>query len=260
MKILLPVITALTLHLSLLNPALAQKEPLSNINTSSIKPQIKSTEIRLLEKNLAKNFPDLQISHVETTPLSGIYEVGVDDRLIYTDTAAQYFFVSHLLDLKQQKNLTEQRLQYLSKIDIKQLPLEQAIKIVKGNGSRHLYIFSDPDCPFCQKLEQELSQLNNLTLYIFPYPIKELHPNAEQIAKQIWCAPDRAVAWENYMLKKQQSNKNTECNTDVLTENIKLGKQLKITGTPTLFLADGQRITGMRSSEEIEALLKTVAK
>ena len=260
MKILLPVITVLTLHLSLLNSAFAQKDYQSNLNTSSIKPQIKSTERHLLKKNLAKNFPDLQINHIESTPLSGIYEIGVDDRLVYTDTAAQYFFVSHLFDFKQQKNLTEQRLQQLLKIDIQKLPLNQAIKIVKGNGSRHLYILSDPDCPFCQKLEQELSQLNNLTLYIFPYPIKELHPNAEQTAKQIWCAPDRAAAWENYMLRKQLPATTTACNTEVLAQNIKLGKQLKITGTPTFFLADGQRITGARSSEEIEALLKTVAK
>ncbi len=165
------------------------------------------------------------------------------------------FFVGNLIDLKEQKNLTEESMQTLSKIDIAKLPLNQAIKKIKGKGERVIYLFSDPDCPYCQKLEHELQKIDNLTVYLFLYPIPSLHPNAVNISNQIWCSKNPYQTWLDYTLEKKQPTNSKACSTPI-TQIADLGKQLEIDGTPTFFLKDGTRISGIRSAEELEKILK----
>ncbi len=216
-------------------------------------------DIKTLQKNLSTQYPEIKVESVNKTPFSDIYEVYMNGRIVYTDEAAKYFFVGNLIDLKQQKNLTEERERVLSSIDIAKLPLNQAVKHVKGNGSRSIYLFSDPDCPYCQQLEKELQKVDNLTIYLFVNPIARLHPNATQISKQILCAAQPYQSWQNYLINKQQPPAKSDCETSI-AQNIALAKQLKVDGTPTFFLQDGSRISGVRSAGEIELLLKEAAK
>lgn len=211
-------------------------------------------DIQSLEKNLQKNFPDMPAKSIHSTPLPGIYEVYMGGRIVYTNEQGRYFMVGSLIDLPEQKNLTEEREQILKRIDVKQLPLNQAIKQVKGNGKRVIYIFSDPDCPYCQKLELELAKLNNVTLYLFIMPLKELHPNAEAISKQIWCSKKPAQAWTDYTINKKQPSAKDSCETPI-EKNIELAKKLEITGTPTLFLKDGTRLSGAIPADELDKML-----
>jgi thiol:disulfide interchange protein DsbC len=135
------------------------------------------------------------------------------------------------------------------------LPLNQAIKVVKGNGSRKLAVFSDPDCPFCKQLEQQaLVGLNDVTIYTFLFPLAELHPDAANKAKAIWCAQDRTRAWQDWMLNGQLPKGATTCATPV-EENAELGKKLGIRGTPLLIFANGKRVSGAIPAQEIEARL-----
>ncbi len=211
-------------------------------------------DIQSLEKNLQKNFPDMPAKSIHRTPLPDIYEVYMGGRIVYTNEQGRYFMVGSLIDLPEQKNLTEEREQILKRIDVKQLPLNQAIKQVKGNGKRVIYLFSDPDCPYCQKLELELAKLNNVTLYLFMMPLKELHPNAERISKQIWCSKKPAQAWTDYTVNKKQPSAKDSCETPI-EKNIELAKTLEITGTPTLFLKDGTRLSGAIPADELDKML-----
>ncbi len=213
--------------------------------------------IQTVEQNLKKNFPSIPVKSVTNSPVKDIYEVYMGGRIVYTNEDAKYFFVGNLIDLKEQKNLTEERERVLTAIDVKKLPLDQAIKHVKGNGERVLYIFSDPDCPYCHQLEKELAQVNNVTIYLFLYPITRLHPNAATVAEQIWCAKDQYQTWQDYLLKKKTPAKVTSCTTPI-EKNIQLAKTLDVDGTPTFFLKDGSRVSGTRSAGEIELLLKAV--
>lgn len=145
-------------------------------------------DIQTVEKNLKQNFPDIPVKSVKNSPVKDVYEVYMGGRIVYTTDEAKYFFVGNLIDLKEQKNLTEESIQVLSKIDVSKLPLDQAIKQVKGKGERVIYLFSDPDCPYCHKLEQELKKIDNVTIYLFLYPIATLHPNAVEISNKIWCS------------------------------------------------------------------------
>ena len=208
-----------------------------------------------LEKNLKANYPEIPMQVIGETPIKKIYTVQVGDGLVYTDENARYFFVGNLVDFKNKENLTAKQEQELNKIDVSKLPLDQAIKHVKGNGERIMYVFSDPDCPYCKKLEQAMTSIDNVTIYLFLYPVRNLHPNAETAAQQIWCSSNRYEAWEDYMINAQSPDSSNHCENPI-EKNIQLGRTLKVAGTPTIFLKDGQRITGGRDADEIEALLK----
>lgn len=210
-----------------------------------------------LEKNLKHNYPDLPFQVINETPVKKIYSVKIGDSLVYTDEQARYFFVGNLVDFKTKENLTTKQEQKINKIDVSTLPLEQAIKHVKGNGERVLYVFSDPDCPYCKQLEQAMTSIDNVTIYLFLYPIVNIHPHADVIAQQIWCSSNPYEAWEDYMLHSKAPAASSQCKHPI-SANMQLGKTLKVAGTPTFFLQDGQRIVGGRDSSEIEALLQSV--
>lgn len=123
-------------------------------------------DISTLKQNLKTQYPEIEAKSVNTTPIKDIYEVYMGGRIVYTNEDAKYFFVGNLIDLKAQKNLTEERQSALTAIDVKSLPLNQAIKHVKGKGERVIYLFSDPDCPYCQHLEKDLKNIDNLTIYL----------------------------------------------------------------------------------------------
>ncbi|WP_151804130.1 DsbC family protein [Acinetobacter bereziniae] len=214
-------------------------------------------DIKTLEQNLKTKYPEIEVKSVQNSPIKDVYEVYMGGRIVYTNEEAKYFFVGNLIDLKEQKNLTAEREQTLKSIDVKALPLKQAIKHVKGKGERTIYVFSDPDCPYCQHLEKELKNVDNVTIYLFLYPITRLHPNAENVSQQIWCAKNPYQAWQDYTLDKKQPSSTKSCTTPV-EKNIALAKTLNVDGTPTFFLQDGSRISGARDAGEIELLLKAV--
>jgi thiol:disulfide interchange protein DsbC len=203
---------------------------------------------------LSEKFPKADISSITKTPYSGLYEVIIDGQIVYTDENASYVFLGSVVDIKSKRNLTNERMAKLNAIKIDELPFDQAIKFVKGNGSRKLVIFSDPQCPFCKKFEQELTKVDNITIYLFPYPIASLHPQSAAEAKAIWCAPDKATAWQNALLKNITPKNSGDCKNPI-DANIALGNKLHITGTPTLIFANGERVPGMVPADKLEQLL-----
>ncbi len=211
-----------------------------------------------IRKALLTQFPHAKISEIAKTPYAGLYEVYMDGQLVYASPGGHYVFLGNVIDLAAHKNLTEARMSQLQRVDFNSLPFDQAMKWVKGNGSRKLAVFTDPDCPFCRKLEPELAKLDNVTLYLFPYPIPSLHPGSEKVAQQIWCSPDRIKAWNDYMLKGIAPTASPNCPNPV-KKNMALGEKLNISGTPTLFFQNGERIPGLVPAEQLDKLLSAAA-
>lgn len=210
-----------------------------------------------IKKNLTAQFPGAAITSVTKTPYAGLYEVLIDGQIIYTDETAAYVFLGSVIDTKAKKNITNERMAKLNEVKFDNLPFENAIKFVKGNGSRKLAVFSDPECPFCKKFEQELTKVDNITVYIFPYPIAGLHPQATAAAKAIWCAPDRNAAWQDALLKGVLPKNDGNCKNPV-EANVELGNKLHVSGTPTLIFANGQRVPGMVPADKLEKMLNSV--
>lgn len=218
-------------------------------------------ETVLFEARLKQLYPSTTFKGIRTTPVSGIYEVQMGENITYIDSSGKYFFFGKLYDMLNQQDLTEARTQEMSKIDVSQFPLADAITTVRGTGERKLIVFSDPDCPFCKRLESSLRGLNDVTIYTFLYPLEQLHPDAKRKSVNIWCSPDRSKAWDAYMLENKESP-NVSCPNPV-EKTIALGNRLAISGTPTLFAMDGRKRAGAADSQSISKWLdagKAVAK
>ena len=212
-----------------------------------------------IRKVLGDKFPGATIASVNKTPYSGLYEVYMDGQLVYADAKADYIFMGDVLDVKSRSNLTQARLAVLNAVKWDTLPLNNALKTVKGKGERKIVVFSDVDCPFCRKFEAELDKVNNITVYTFLFPIEGLHPKAVQTSRQIWCAPDKNKAWDEYLSSGKIPANDGKCANPV-EQNIALGAKLGIAGTPTIIFSNGQRVPGMVPADKLEELMARAAK
>ena len=209
-----------------------------------------------LRKAIESAYPKMSVESVVKTPYAGLYEVYMNGQIVYTDEKFSFLIVDgRVVDPKSKKDMTSERLNELNKIDFASLPLDLAVKVVKGNGSRKMAVFSDPDCPFCKRLEQnELVDLTDVTIYTFLLPLDQLHPDAANKAKQIWCSPDRAKAWQDWVMQGTLPKKTNTC--DVPLDKIAaVAKKYAVSSTPTIFFADGKRMTGAYPAAEIEKAL-----
>jgi thiol:disulfide interchange protein DsbC len=214
-----------------------------------------------VKKAVESAYPKFKVDKVTKTPYAGLYEVFMAGQIIYTDEKLTFLIAEgRLVDPKTKKDITGERLEELTRIDFNSLPLDQAIKVVKGNGSRKLVVFSDVDCPYCKRLERnELANITDVTVYTFLYPIEQLHPDAANKSKLIWCANNRVKAWEDWILRDQLPSSAGSC--EVPLEKVgQLAKKAGVTSTPTLIFADGKRMLGAQPYKEIERMLTAAAK
>ena len=210
-----------------------------------------------IRAEIAKKFPDSKIVSISKSPYLGLYEVAFDDRLVYVDEKLNYLFSGNIFDLRTMRNLTEAREKQLYAIDFDTLPLDLAIKNVKGSGSRRLAVFTDPNCPYCKKLELEMADLTNATVYIFVFPIL---PGSEEKAKTIWCSSDRLKTWEDHMVWNIEPRSDKACDTSALTSIAMHAKKLGISVTPTLIFEDGVIKPGTMKLEILEEHLAESSK
>jgi thiol:disulfide interchange protein DsbC len=208
-----------------------------------------------VKKQFERRFPGSTVTSVAPAPMPGLYEVFVEGQLLYTDAEVNYILQGALIDAADKRNLTEERLSKLKGIPWDQLPLGLAIKIVKGNGARKVAIFEDPDCPFCRRLEQqELSRIDNLTMYILLYPLEQLHPGSTDKSIRVWCSADRGKAWTDAVLGRAIPSAPATCKHPV--EALKKYAEARgIFATPTLVFEDGARVPGAIPAAEIEKRL-----
>lgn len=198
------------------------------------------------------------VETVTKTPYGGLYEVVLKSgEIVYTDDQVSFVIDGSVIDAKTRKNVTQARQNQLAAIDFNTLPLEQAVKVVRGNGSRSIATFEDPNCGYCKKLGKELQGMKDVTIYTFLYPI--LSPDSAEKSKNIWCAKDRGQAWTDWIVDAK-APASAKCDTAAIDKNMALGRKLRVQGTPTIFLADGSRIGGYVSAADLEKSLAQVKK
>ena len=199
-----------------------------------------------IQKKLGAN---VKVRSVAASPVSGLYEVLVGNEIFYTDTSGKYLIQGEIIELASGKNITELRQADLNRIKWPDLTQANAIKNVRGNGSRQLAVFSDPNCGYCKRLEKSLQQLDNVTIYTYLIPI--LSPDSAQKSKQIWCSSDAYKSYTDWMINGIALSGKSDCNTP-LDKNMAFAKTYGITGTPTLFFTDGSRFPGAVQITDIE--------
>jgi len=201
-----------------------------------------------IRQSLQSKFPGVgKIEHIVKTPYAGLYEVVIGDQLLYTDEHGEYIFDGSVIEAKSRRDLSEERRRVLFAIDFDKLPLELAVKKVKGNGKRKLAIFTDPNCIYCRKLEKELSGVSDVTLYLFMYPI---FPGSAEIVRNVLCSKDPVKAWDDWM-QREVRPANAVCNTQT-DKVMALGQKLHVNGTPNLIFGNGIQAPGFLPMQELE--------
>jgi len=215
-------------------------------------------ELAAVKQALEAKFPGAPISNVSRSPYFGLFEAQLDDRMLYTDGKVNYVIVGSVYDTATRTNLTEQRMKRLNRIAWDSLPLELAIKKVKGDGSRKLAIFSDADCPYCKRLEAEMKGLDNVTIYTFLFPIDQLHPDSARKSAMIWCSADRIKAWDEWFDSGKLPDNAGDCATPI-AQTALLGQKYHVNATPTLVFADGSITPGALPLDRLEVEMNQAA-
>lgn len=210
-----------------------------------------------IRKALEGKLEGVRIEGIVPAPLAGLWEVryrtsrGV--RVLYTDAAGKFVINGNIHELKTERDLTAERLEQLNAIRFASLPLDQAVKIQRGNGKRVLAMFSDPYCPACKQFEQTLQQVDDVTVYVFMYPV--IRPELAQHSEAVWCSPDRAKAWLDLALRGQPpAGAAPACETPI-DKNVELGQGLGVNSTPTLVFRNDRRVAGGLKLSDLRQLL-----
>jgi thiol:disulfide interchange protein DsbC len=209
---------------------------------------------KLLQGRLGNEQP---VESVTKTPYAGLYEVKVGNELVYTDADGKFVLIGHVFDTETSKDLTQAKLDEMNKIKFSDLPLDLAAKSVKGSGKRVIAVFEDPNCGYCKRFRKSLVEVKDLTVYTFMYPV--LGEDSLKKVKNLWCTPDRAKAWDDWMLEGKAAPAAAEsCSTAAIDKVIELGKKYRVTGTPTIVFADGSRIPGAIDTKTLENKLAQI--
>ncbi|WP_173911951.1 DsbC family protein [Acinetobacter sp. Marseille-Q1618] len=220
------------------------------LGLSLLLSQFSFADVDAVKAKLEKNYPNVKIGNIQTTEMQGLYSGTLDQQIVYINEDAQHLLVGSMIRLKDQHNLTKDLALKDQQVDFKKLPLNDAIKTVRGNGKRQLAIFSDPNCPYCKSLEKNLTQLNNVTIYTFIYPIK----NQSIIpSKKVWCSSNPAFAWKNLLQNSISPSAAANCETPI-ERNLALGKKLGLQGTPAIIFSNGTKVMGAYPAKEIEKI------
>lgn len=204
-----------------------------------------------VSRRFEERFPGIQVIAVRLTPMPGIFEVQVGMDLLYTDLDVDYVLQGSLIDARARRDLSAERIQSLQKAVFESLPLDRAIRVVKGDGSRKVAVFEDPNCGYCKQLHQTIADIDDVTVYTFLFPI--LGPDSLTKARDIWCAADRSQVWLDWMLRGSKPG-TAECETPIQA-NLELGRKLNVQGTPALFFPDGGRVNGALPLDELQKRL-----
>jgi thiol:disulfide interchange protein DsbC len=198
-----------------------------------------------------ERFPELDVGRVQRTPY-GLYEVQVGMEMVYTDEKVSWVLQGQLVDAMTRRDVTRASLESLSNIPFDKLPLDLAIKQVKGSGKRKVAIFEDPNCGYCKQLRHTLQQVDDITIYTFLYPI--LAPDSTDKSRAIWCSKDPAAAWDDWMLHGKMPAAAAQCDAPI-AKVLALGKQLMVSGTPTLYFENGTHVSGALPLAMLQARL-----
>ena len=210
-----------------------------------------------IKKQIEQNMGDnIKVDSVKKSPYAGLYEVQANGSIFYTDAKAQFVFIGNIFDAKNRKNLTKERVDEINKIAFSDLPLDMAMKRVKGDGKRVIAVFSDPNCGHCKRLEANLKEVDNVTIYTFMFNI--LSPDSATKGRNVWCADNRNQVWEDWMLTGKTPSAPEKACEDPGGKVYELGKKLHIDGTPTIFFSDGSRIAGAIEAKTFEEKFATL--
>ena len=226
------------------------------VATTSLTLSVAMAQEANIRKNLSERLPNLpKIDEVSKTPMNGLFEIRMGNEVMYSDAGGNFLVQGALIDVKQKRNLTEERMDKLSAIPFDQLPMKTAFTQVRGNGKRKLAVFADPNCGYCKRFEKDLQKLDNVTIHHFLYPI--LGEDSVTKAKNIWCAKDKAKTWNDWMINGT-TPPTANCDASAVDSVVAFGQKNRINGTPLILFANGTRVPGAVPMAQVEKMLAEI--
>lgn len=213
---------------------------------------INEATIEQVKKRFESEFQGIKVDEVSATPFNEIIELRLGKDVLYTNANVDFVLQGSLVDVATRTDITAQRLEDLNRVNFADLPFDKAIKIVKGDGSRVIAVFEDPNCIYCKRLHQSLEEIDNVTIYSFLFPI--LTPDSKTKSEHVWCAEDQAGAWMAWMKDNKKPTEKT-CETPI-DELLQLGMKLGVQGTPAIFFSDGSRANGWLPADQLKERLE----
>jgi thiol:disulfide interchange protein DsbC len=225
---------------------------------AALLPRIADASEAAIRQAFQSKIPEVTVESVSRAPMPGLYEVVANGQIFYTDEKVNFIFRGTLFDARtaELRNVTLARNAELA-ARLLAKSTDNAIKRVRGNGRRVLYTFEDPNCGYCRQQQKELLKITDITIYTFLWPI--LSPDSIEKSKAVWCAKDRAKAWDDLMTRGVVPQNDGKCETP-LDKNMELARRFGAQGTPALYLADGRMLGGYVPAEKIEEAFKSSAR
>lgn len=221
--------------------------------------ELPAAQLATLKQKLSQRMPQLPpIEGARTAPMPGLIELRAGGHIFYTDVNGDYLIDGQLIDVRSQRNLTEERTDEINQVDFASLPLRDAVVWKSGNGKRRMVVFADPNCGYCKRLERDMQKLKDVTIYTFMIGI--LGDDSKAKADQIWCAKDRTQTWLNWMIEGEAPPRALGQCGSPLQRNMALSQKLRVNGTPAIIFEDGSRLPGAASLQTLEQRLAKAAK
>jgi len=213
-----------------------------------------------IRRTLEARLPNLpHIDEIRRTPVPGLWELRLGSQLIYSDGQGSFVIEGEIIDTARHANLTRDRVDKLTAFDFGKLPLKDAVVWKQGTGARKLVVFADPNCGYCKKLERDLNDVRDITVYTFLIPI--LGGDSPEKARDIWCSKDSGKAWRRWMIEgAQPAPATSKCDTAALSRNVALGQKHAVTGTPSIVFEDSERVPGILSAADLEKKLSALTR
>lgn len=219
----------------------------------------------VIRKALAQRLtPGTKIDAVRVSPVAGLFEVQIGTQLLYVNEAATYLIQGNLVNLESGRNVTQERSEALfAELEKVVMPvlwspdaLQDAVKLVKGNGARKVVVFEDPYCGYCKKLRQSFAEMNDITVYTFM--VAALSPDSGNKARDLWCSADRTKAYDDWMVRGKAPVSAEKTCTDPVKRVADLAKRLGVGPVPHVVFSDGTKNLGYLASADLGKRLLTV--
>src|SRR5690606_18322546 len=236
-------------------PTAANTETSLGLNTeSAVRDSVQTERLERIRQRFEAGFEGVDVDEVRATPFAELYEVRIANDVLYVNEEVDYVLQGALVDVASRTDLTAMRLEDLRRVDFSSLPLDQAVSYTKGDGSRQLVVFEDPNCIYCKRLHQSLSEIDDVTVHTLMFPI--LSPDSRVKAESVWCAEDSAAVWQAWMLEGVEPPAAT-CDNPI-EQTLALGMSLGVRGTPALIFSDGSQVGGWLPTDQLEEKLDRI--
>jgi thiol:disulfide interchange protein DsbC len=221
-------------------------------------PTKENAEIELVRQSMGKLLSGQPISSISASPIPGVYEVMVGTQLFYVSADGKYLMTGKLFDIETRTDLTTPKLSKVKAEAIESIGEENMVIFSPKDYKYTITVFTDIDCGYCRKLHSEIDQYNarGIRVRYLMFPRAGVGSPSYQKAVNMWCSEDRNQALTRS--KAGETLEEKQCKNPVADEYA-LGQMVGVTGTPAIFLADGELVPGYVPADRMESILKEKA-